>query len=40
MVARNLGLVELLIIMGICCVPAVVAAGVATWLVIKNKNKS
>jgi hypothetical protein len=37
---RSLGVIELLIIMGICCVPAAVAAGVAAWLVIKNRNKS
>ena len=36
---RNLGLLELFIIMGMCCVPTVVAAGVAAWLLIRNRNR-
>jgi hypothetical protein len=38
-VVRAIGLLELLIIMAICSVPTLVAAGVAAWLVIRNRNK-
>ncbi len=34
----TIGLIELLIIMAICSVPALVAVGVAVFLVIRSKK--